>query len=121
MGGLPPIADWVVTMKSMLFGGLDMKREPLDVVVTSNSSTPGTGGTPGPCQLGMIRVLKGFTRASCIALVALVASELDLSAASTMQLLEPLSSFLDVAWMLPMTAPPPLVAHCPGSAFDERP
>ena len=29
--GLPVIADWVQTAESMLFGGIDLGREPIDV------------------------------------------------------------------------------------------
>ena len=51
-----------------------------------------------------IDVVKGWTRMSCVAWVALVLSELDCSDSRVMSQLKPLEKFLDRAWLLPMHA-----------------
>lgn len=96
--GLPPIGDWLTCFWSILFSGLDLQREPLDVCVNSCLA----GGDIPP---GALTVVKGFTRASCVALICLAASEIDLPDASALDVLGPLRSVLDSAMSLPMTAP----------------
>ena len=46
--------------------------------------------------------VKGWTRATCVAFIALALSDLDLSDSSKHPILEPLHRVLDKAWLLPM-------------------
>ena len=46
--------------------------------------------------------IKGWTRASVVAFIALVAAELDVNNPSEWALLEPMSKVLDKAWLIPM-------------------
>lgn len=48
--------------------------------------------------------VKGWTRATCVAFIALALSDLDLSDNSHQAKLEPLHKVLDKAWLLPMHA-----------------
>ena len=49
-------------------------------------------------------LVKGWTRATAVTFIALVASEMDLNDAATMPLLEPLAKVLDRAWLVHMHA-----------------
>lgn len=49
-------------------------------------------------------LVKGWTRATAVTFIALVASELDLDDPATMPLLEPLGKVLDRAWLVHMHA-----------------
>ena len=46
--------------------------------------------------------VKGWTRATCVAFIALALSDLDLSDSSKHPILEPHHRVLDKAWLLPM-------------------
>ena len=46
--------------------------------------------------------VKGWTRATVVAFIALVAAELDVNNPTEWALLEPLSKALDRAWLIPM-------------------
>ena len=94
--GLGPIDDFKTTLKSMLFGGLDLGREPLDIVVP----TYVTGMT---AENTVATVMKGTTRACALLLICLAASELQLGSPGTADLLLPLHDVLDNAWTVPMT------------------
>ena len=48
--------------------------------------------------------VKGWTRATVVAFIALAAMEFDLNDASHLEMLKPLSKVLDRAWLLPMHA-----------------
>ena len=126
--GLPVIADWCQTAESMLMGGIDLGREPID------GGMPKAGGTvwkkniffkkrsnmfqkkiedtfqkpwavSWKCSEQSVDVIKGWTRASAVALFLLAAAELDLSDSSTAEKLKPLFPVLDRAWMIPCHAP----------------
>jgi hypothetical protein len=94
--GLGPIEDFKTTVKSMLFGGLDLGREPLDVVVPAYVA----GLTADQV---VATVMKGTTRATALLLICLAAAELQVGAPGTADLLLPLHDVLDNAWMVPMT------------------
>lgn len=49
--------------------------------------------------------VKGWTRATVVAFIALVAAELDVNNPTEWALLEPLSKALDRAWLIPMHEP----------------
>lgn len=49
--------------------------------------------------------IKGWTRATVVAFIALVAAELDINIPHEWALLEPLSKVLDKAWLIPMHDP----------------
>lgn len=49
-----------------------------------------------------IDAVKGWTRASCVAFIALAVSELDLSDAGNLEKIKPITKVLDRTWMLPM-------------------
>ncbi len=51
-----------------------------------------------------VDTVKGWTRASCVAFIALAVSELDVTEESNQEKLRPLTKVLDKAWMLPMHA-----------------
>ena len=51
-----------------------------------------------------IDTVKGWTRISCVAFIALAVSELDVTEDRTKALLEPLHRVLDRAWLIPMLA-----------------
>ena len=52
-----------------------------------------------------VDTVKGWTRASVVAFIALVAAELDVNNPSEWALLEPMSKALDRAWLIPMHDP----------------
>lgn len=39
--GLAPIEDWVTTFESMILGGIELQREPIDVNIQLDDSTKG--------------------------------------------------------------------------------
>lgn len=51
-----------------------------------------------------VDTVKGWTRISCVALIALAVSELDVTDDQTKAVLEPLHRVLDKAWLVPMHA-----------------
>lgn len=93
-GGAPPIQDWATVFRSIVFSGLQLSREPIDLAVSNAMQG---------CELGEKRlsIVKGFTRATCLMVLCLAVSELDLSNPLVWTLLEPLHSVLDVAWLVP--------------------
>lgn len=95
-GGLPPIMDWATILKSMSLSGVQLSREPLDVAV------PGQLLGTKLSQLGCLRLVKGFSRATCVAFVALLCSEVDLSGDDTWSVLQPLYKVLDHSWLVPV-------------------
>ena len=46
--------------------------------------------------------VKGWTRATCVAFIALVCMDMDLSDASLLPKLEPIYRVMDKAWLVPM-------------------
>ena len=50
-------------------------------------------------------VIKGWTRVSCVAFIALVACDLDVTDSANVALLKPLEQILDKAWLVPMHVP----------------
>ena len=96
-GGLPPVTDWHTVFTSIVFSGLELSREPLDVA----ASTHLVGNT---ASHGCLHIIKGFTRLSCLLLVVVAAIELDLSHSDVWDVLLPLRPVLDAAWMLPVVA-----------------
>jgi hypothetical protein len=93
-GGAPPIADWLTCFRSMIFTGVQLAREPVDVGVSSSVVGASLGDR-------MLRIVKGYTRSSCVMLVALAAAEMDLSSPDCWALFEPLHPLLDFAWLVP--------------------
>ncbi|CAK9053330.1 Uncharacterized protein SCF082_LOCUS29064 [Durusdinium trenchii] len=79
--GLPVMEDWCTTFESMLFSGIELNREPLDI-----SAVPG-----GTCDFQSVEPVKGWTRASVIALILIAASELDHVDPATEDKLKPLA------------------------------
>ena len=92
-GILPPLLDWSTVWRSMLLGGLHLDREPIDV----------TPIAPQPSfEHNSLRIVKGYTRSTCVALALLMVSEVDLQAEGSMEILKPLFPFLDRCVTLPM-------------------
>lgn len=96
-GGMPPILDFITVFKSVIFTGLQLAREPLDVSVCEDH----------------LRIVKGWTRASAAMMIALAVSEalgdVQLDDPSVMQQLEPLQPVLDHVWFVPaVVCCPPL-------------
>lgn len=60
------------------------------------------GSEPMPLKPFSVDAVKGWTRASCVAFIALAVSELDLSDAGNLEKLKPITKVLDRSWMLPM-------------------
>lgn len=60
------------------------------------------GSEPMPLKPFSIDPVKGWTRASCVAFIALAVSELDLSDAGNLEKIKPITKVLDRSWMLPM-------------------
>ncbi|CAK9010862.1 Uncharacterized protein SCF082_LOCUS10854 [Durusdinium trenchii] len=83
--GYPCMEDWISTFESMLFGGVDLGREPLD------GSMQTAGGT-----------VKGWTRSSVVMTMLLAASEIDMTDPSRAEWLKPLVPVLEKCWMVPV-------------------
>jgi hypothetical protein len=95
--GLPPLQDWITVAISMLTKGVEFRREGLDILFpTSRDNTK--------LSVGAANLVKGFTRASCLAFIIIVASELNV--ASSKDLLLPLAAVLDFGWMIPCNVSP---------------
>jgi len=88
-GGLPPIMDFHTVFKSVIFTGLQLDREPLDLAKKRGSNT--------------LNIVKGWTRASVVMLIVLGVSEAitDIDDPSAWDQLVPLQDVLDHAWLLP--------------------
>ena len=122
--GLPVTEDWVSTFESMLFGGVELGREPLDVSLqlppglgcvkkhaflsmVSNSFhwtfwTTVAAGQSLPLDCHCMDQIKGWTRSSVVMTILVAASELDLSDEKAPELLSPLFGVLDKCWMVPV-------------------
>lgn len=143
--------DWCTTFESMLFSGIELNREPLDISATLGGSllfrsvewlqNQGLviyiymlffiphrfhqhvlhrnfnrhcyymiqikGWLPGPegtCDFQSVEPVKGWTRASVIALILIAASELDHVDPATEDKLKPLAKVLDKCWCIPCHA-----------------
>lgn len=97
--GLPPISDWQTVFHSIIFSGLDLEREPLDVAAALCMA-----GQPLCPQ--SLHIVKGFTRISAVALICITIMEsVDLEEDNIMDLLLPLFPVLDHAWEIPLTVP----------------
>ena len=64
----------------------------------------GSGGQMSLSPFG-VDVIKGWTRISCVAFLALVACDLDVTDSANVALLKPLEQVLDRAWLVPMHVP----------------
>lgn len=84
----------------MLFTGLDLKREPLDLAMPHRLQGQ-------LAEQGCMSIVKGFTRASSLGLILLVVSDLDVDDQGTWATLTPLFPILDNASLLPSTVCPP--------------
>ena len=62
----------------------------------------------------MVDVIKGYTKATCVAVVVMAAAELDLDSDADWERLRPLLGFLDKAWLLPCHAARPSWLHVLG-------
>ena len=62
---------------------------------------PPWGGTT-QAQMGSVDIIKGFTRATCVATLLAAAAELDIGDAATLELLKPIHSILDKCWLVPV-------------------
>jgi len=51
-----------------------------------------------------VDTVKGWTRASCVAFIALAVSEMDVTEEAIQEKLKPLTKVFDKAWMLPTHA-----------------
>jgi hypothetical protein len=91
---LPPIADWVVVAKSMVLGGLDL-TEAIETMCPDRSNWG---------KRASMKIVKGFTRCTCLGLVLLACQEIDVTNPDGLAVLEPLRPVLDNAWLLPMQA-----------------
>jgi hypothetical protein len=69
--GKPPTEDWLTVCYSVLFGGINLAREPLDW----------TASNSGKQAVSSMRTKKGFTRLTVLLFFLLCASELDPSTA----------------------------------------
>jgi hypothetical protein len=97
--GLPPISDWQTCFYSILFSGLELEREPIDV-----AADLGLGGKA--LNARSLNIVKGFTRLSVVALMCITVMEsVDLQDDSALDLLQPLFPVLDCAWEIPVTVP----------------
>ncbi|CAL1150712.1 unnamed protein product [Cladocopium goreaui] len=92
--GLPVTDDWCTTFESMLFGGVELGREPLDV------SLKFPPGQSLPMECHCMDQVKGWTRSSAIMTILVAASELDLSDEKAEEQLRPLFQVLDRCWMV---------------------
>jgi hypothetical protein len=95
--GLPPICDFCTLLRSVVFTGLNLDREPLDV-----------GKTPGANNL---HIVKGYTRASVAMMIALAVTESvgpdqQLDDPSVWVHIEPLVAVLDHVWFVHAVVPP---------------
>lgn len=99
-GGLPPIADWACCFRSIVFTGLQLGREPLDVAIARAQDQKPLGKE----LTRRLQILKGWTRASCAMLVCLAVAEMDVSNPGIWAALEPLHPVLDYAWLVPSVA-----------------
>lgn len=122
--GLPVCEDWIGTFESMLLGGVELQREPLDISMRKQSGWSeetilcllvGCGVFTGlsdcqfmfgplgswPMAVQMVDQIKGWTRSSVVMIILTAASELDLSDPSSVEKLKPLFPCLDKCWLLP--------------------
>ena len=81
--------DFHTVFKSVIFTGLQLDREPLDLAKTHGSN--------------LLNIVKGWTRASVVMLIVLAISEtvVDIDDHSAWEQLVPLQCVLDHAWLLP--------------------
>lgn len=93
--GLPPIADWLTTFRSIVFSGLQLDREPLDIAVPSRLLGQPIGDN-------VLRIVKGYTRATAAMFVLLATSELDFDDPEVPPALEPLHPVLRSVWLVPV-------------------
>ena len=92
--GLPSISDWVTCFRSMIFSGLQLTREPLDIALPENRVNTALG-------TNSLRIVKGYSRATAAMFVLLAASDVDLSDDAAWPALEPLASVLQHVWFVP--------------------
>ena len=52
--------------------------------------------------LGSVDIIKGFTRATCVATLLAAAAELELGDPATIELLKPIHNILDKCWLVPV-------------------
>ena len=124
--GIPVCEDWIGTFESMVLGGIELQREPLDI---SMIQQPGWVQVQHLCthqkwhawefpvycsfwltadpagswlmEAQSVDQVKGWTRSSVVMLILTAASELDLSDSQSVEKLRPLFGCLDKAWLLP--------------------
>lgn len=58
-----------------------------------------------PVSKFSVDIVKGWTRATCVAFIMLAVSEMDPTEDLTKSLVQPLEKVLDRAWLLPMHVP----------------
>ena len=52
--------------------------------------------------MGSVDIIKGFTRATCVATLLAAAAELELGDPATIELLKPIHNILDKCWLVPV-------------------
>eukprot|EP00435_Cladocopium_sp_Y103_P029455 s2934_g7.t1 len=73
--GLPAVDDWLQTFESMLFGTWTL-------------------------ETGSVEIIKGWTRATCVATILAAAAEVDLQDPAGIELLKPIYHILDKCWLV---------------------